>query len=263
MKDRYNELFDEIHLSETAKQSIEEKAALLYSAHQKKRKSGKVNKYIKAAVLIMVILAVGGTGTYAASQYNRQQDTHNNNNRLEHTLTDKRAEITVNTTPAQEKAGIAVSEAAVQEKTDKSFYDVKLSYLPEGYEQDKTDLYLYRAKDRNEFFSVILYRLQTDYHTYRTADQIKEFQTREGQGYLGGVKYRYYAIVAVKDKDYVIYIDGGNVPKKEIKKIAEKASLVSVKKKSDIQASYIEWTPELQKSADEHHKKVIERIGKR
>ena len=56
--------------------------------------------------------------------------------------------------------------------------------------------------------------------------------------------------------NYMVQIDGDSMSKKEVQKIAEGATLYPVEKKEDIQASYIEWTKELQKENDRYIEKM-------
>jgi len=134
--------------------------------------------------------------------------------------------------------------------TENIFYDVKLGYVPKGYEQDEMDSFLYRDEKENKWFSVILYHLSEEYETFRAAKTIQEFKTDFGTGYYGGKMGRNFAIVAMANANYMIYIDGANMSLEEVKKVAQNASLVKVEEQEEIQASYIEWTTERKKEVE-------------
>ena len=63
MKDQYNELFEGVHLSETAKEKIREQETER-SDTETKRSKGRMG--IRAAVLVGIVL-LGSTGIYAAT----------------------------------------------------------------------------------------------------------------------------------------------------------------------------------------------------
>lgn len=249
VKDKYRELFDEVHLSEEAISKVEERAEKL--RNQGSRKTGG-KRFLKAAALLGVILALGGTVSYAVTYIAKEKSSI----RLDKNVQDKCGEMKISKEGAKDKKADGA-------KTDSAFYDVKLSYIPKGYKQDSEDAFLYRDKKGEGYFCVILYHLQTEYKTRRPANKIKEFKTKFGRGYYGGRDAVYFAILAFEDKDYMVYIDGSNMSEKEVKKIAEGSSLIGVEKKADIQASYIEWTEERQKETDRFMAGVVERAGKR
>ena len=243
MKDRYRELLDDVHLSEKAVKEIEEKGEQLRS-EGKKGYGGR--KVLRAAACLLIILVVGGSAAGAAVHYSRvnKEDESRIDGRVENDV----ADIVISTAKPKEK------EDTPDDNGESVFYDVKLSYIPEGYQQDKEDLFLYRHTKENKFFSVILYHLQTEYHTVRGAKKLKKFESSLGEGYYGGGKHHYYAILIFKDTDYMVYIDGADLTLKEVKKIAQGSSLVEVAKKKDIQASYIEWTKERQEEVNNFRK---------
>lgn len=232
MKDPYNELFDGVHLSETAKKNILENEVEQSCTG---KRQGKSRAGIKVAVLLGIVF-LGSTGIYAATQLPVKQHT----SKWQVQVEDGRAEIalTTNKPKKEEKQGL---------------YDVKLSYIPDGFKQDEEDTFFYRKgeKDENGFFSVILYHLDTEYKTIREADGLEKIRIKDGQGYIGGKKNkRPFALLMFEDVNYMVYIDGANMSKKEVRKIAEGAALYQVEDKKDIQASYIEWTEERQKEKD-------------
>ncbi|MCH5265720.1 MAG: DUF4367 domain-containing protein [Lachnospiraceae bacterium] len=243
MKEKYRELFDEVHLSETAIKEMEERREQLRS-ERKKMYGGR--KVFKAAACFLVILVLGGSVAGAAAHYSRvdREDDSRIDSRVENDV----ADIAISTTDPKEK------EDAPDDNDKSVFYDVKLSYVPEGYRQDKEDSFLYRHTEENKFFSVILYHLQTEYQTVRGAKKLKKFESSLGEGYYGGNKYSYFAILIFKDSNYMVYIDGANMPLKEVKKIAQGSSLVEVAKEKDIQASFIEWTKERQEETNNFRK---------
>lgn len=252
MKNKYRELFEEVHLSESAVERIEEEAEKIRNTEYRKPHSYGGRRFLKAAALLGIVLALGGTVSYAVTVLVKE---NKESVKLEKEIQDKRADIKIRKETEDKKA--------VEAKKDSAFYDVKLSYIPKGYQQDKKDKFFYREKKGNGFFSVILYHLQTEYRTVRSADKVKEFETKLGKGYYGGRSGCYFAILAFKDKDYMVYIDGSNMSQDEVKKIAQESSLIEVETKKDIQASYIEHTKKRQKEIDKQIKEVTERIGKR
>lgn len=159
----------------------------------------------------------------------------------------------------EEIAEVSLATKKPQDIKKEGLCDIKLSYVPHGFKQNKKDTYFYRKGNTDEsgFFSVILYHMKTDYRTIRRTKGLEKFQTKEGQGVIadkGG--RRYIALCQYNDAGYMICIDGCNMPKKEVRKIAENASLFEVSKKKDIQASYIEWTKDRQKKMDEYIEKI-------
>lgn len=247
MKDQYNELFEGVHLSETAKEKIKEQKAR-QSHTETKRGRGRMG--IPAAVLAGIVL-LGSTGIYAAVHLPSSPEKQRDGKWQTHVEKD-----------IEQVTEVTLATKKPEQREKEGLYDVKLSYIPHGYKQDKKDTYFYRKgkKDENGFFSVILYHLKTEYKTIRRTEGLKEFQTEGGQGIIadkGG--RRYIALFQYNnDSDYMICIDGCNMPKKEVQKIAESASLYEVSKKKQIQASYVEWTKENQQWMD----KYIERIEK-
>ncbi|MCH5251665.1 MAG: DUF4367 domain-containing protein [Lachnospiraceae bacterium] len=247
MKEQYRELLDDVHLSEKAVKEIEKKGEQL--RRERKRVYGG-SKVFKAAACFLVILVLGSSAAGAAVHYSRMnsKDDSRVNGRVENDI----ADIVINTTEPKAK------EDTTKDNGKSAFYDVKLSYVPEGYRQDKEDLFLYRHTKENKFFSVILYHLKTKYQTVRAAEKLKKFKSSLGQGYYGGKEKgegkSYFAILVFKDSNYMVYIDGSNMPLKEVKKIAQGSSLVEVAKKKDIQASFIEWTKERQEEVNNFRK---------
>ena len=241
MKDPYNELFEGVHLSEAAKKRILEKEEK-QSCTGAKRGRGRTG--IKAAVLVGIVL-LGSTGIYAATQLPGKQHTSKWQVQVE-----------------KDYAEIALATNKPEKEEKQGLYDVKLTYIPDGFKQDEEDTFLYRKgkKDENGFFSVILYHLNTEYKTIREAEGLEKFQTKDGQGYIGGEKgKRPFALLMYDDASYMVYIDGANMSKKEVRKIAEGAALYQVSDKKEIQASYIEWTEKRQKEKDAY----IEQMKKR
>ena len=243
MKDKYRELLDDVYLSEKAVKEIEEKSEQLRSGGKRVYGGRKV---FKAAACFLIIIVLGGSVAGAAVHYSRVDGE--DDSRIDGTVENGIADIVISTTDSKEK------EDTPDDNEKSAFYDVKLSYVPEGYRQDKEDSFLYRHTKENKFFSVILYHLQTEYQTVRGAEGLKKFESSLGQGYYGGNKYSYFAILIFKDSNYMVYIDGGNMPLKEVKKIAQGSSLVEVEKKKDIQASFIEWTKERQEETNNFRK---------
>lgn len=243
MKEQYNKLFEDVHLSEAAKEKIMEQEEE-QSFTGSKRSKGRTG--IKAAVLVGIMF-LGSTGIYAATQL--QKSSEKQPDRTWQVETDK--ELT-------DIADITLATSKPEQKKDENLYDVKLSYIPDGYKQDKKDTFFYRKgkKDENGFFSVILYHMNADYKTIQAKKGLEEFQTKDGQGYIADKGHRYVARFMYNDSSYMLCIDGSNMPKKEVRKIAENASLYQVAKKKDIQASYIEWTDECQKEMDAYIKRV-------
>ena len=225
MKDEYRELFDEVKLSEQAKAKLEEKMEKTSGSKWYKGKK----QFLKVAVLFLVVLAVGSTGVFAATYTQRRK--------MESEIDNNRAKI-------------SVGEIENKQVTENCFYDVKLEYVPEDYEQDKVDSYMYKHQKKNKWFSVILYHLSEEYETFRGVETIQELKTDCGTGYYGGKMGRNFAIVVIENTNYMFYIDGANMSLEEIKKVAQNASLVEVSGKDEIQASYIEWTTERKKEVE-------------
>lgn len=244
MKEQYNELFKEIHLSKTAKEKIREQEE---KRVKKNTKQNKCRMGFRAAALVGIVF-LGSTGIYAATHLPPSTEKQRGEKWQIHV--DKEFEGIAEVSLATEKPENSEKEG---------LRDIKLSYIPHGFNQDKEDTYFYRKgkRDENGFFSVILYHMKTDYRTIRRAEGLKKFQTKEGQGIIadkgGG---RYIALFQYNDSNYMICIDGCNMQKKEVRKIAENASLFEVSKKKDIQASYIEWTSDRQKKMDEYIDKI-------
>lgn len=244
MKEQYNELFKEIHLSETAKEKIREQEE---QRTQKLTKRDKCRMGFRAAALVGIVF-LGSTGIYAATHLPTSTEKQSGEKWQVHV--DKGSE---------EIAEVSLATRKPENSEKEGLCDIKLSYIPHGFKQDKEDTYFYRRgkKDENGFFSVILYHMKTDYRTIRRTEGLKKFQTEEGQGIIadkGG--RRYIALLQYNDSDYMICIDGCNMPKKEVRKIAENASLFEVSEKKDIQASYIEWTSDRQKKMNEYIEKI-------
>ena len=236
MREKYKELFENVHLSEKTVDKIREMGE---KDGDKKKKERKGRRTVKAAVLIGAVLIFGASGAGAAISIHKAGE---NRRRMDGQVENKKARITVQ---------MAEKDNSVSKSRKDALYDVKLSYLPEGYAQDKTDTYLYREKDGEGYFSVILYHLKAEYRAFRAADKLKTFRSGLGQGYYGGRGKGYFAILAFSDTDYMVYIDGSNMPEAEVKKIAQGASLAEVSKAEDIQASRIEWTEKRKKETEE------------
>lgn len=236
MKNQYNDLFEEVHLSETAKEKLQERVEKLTCTE---RRRGKGRTGFKVAVLVGVML-LGSTGIYAATQLPK---FHGSKWQVQTEKDHAEISLTTNKSEKEEKSGL---------------YDVNLTYIPDGFKQDKEDTYFYRKgkKDENGTFSVILYHMNTDYKAMRTAKGLEKFQTKEGQGYIVGQRKRYITMFKYDNVNYMVQIDGDSMSKKEVQKIAEGATLYPVEKKEDIQASYIEWTKELQKENDRYIEKM-------
>lgn len=243
MKDQYNDLFEEVHLSETAKEKLWERAEKLTCTE---RRRGRGRTGFKAAVLVGVML-LGSTGIYAATQLPK--------------LSEKKHDSKWQVQVEKDHAEISLATNKPEKEEKSALYDVKLTYIPEGFKQDKEDTYFYKKgkKDENGSFSVILYHMNTDYKAMRTAKGLEEFQTKEGQGYIVGQRKRYMTMFKYDNVNYIVQIDGDSMSKKEVQKIAEGATLFPVEKKEDIQASYIEWTKELQKENDRYIEKMKKR----
>lgn len=252
MKNKYRELFEDVKLSESAIKNVTEKAEELQNEKCKRVNMYGGRRFLKAAALLGVVLTLGVTVSYAAVHFTKRD----NSVKMSKEIQDKRADIKLGKDKANDKQ-------EVDKKKDSALYDVKLSYIPKGYKQDKTDSYLYRDKKGDGYFSVILYHLQTEYRTARSADKVKELETELGKGYYGGRGHGQYTLLVMKGTDYMVYIDGSNMPQKEVKKIAQGASLTEVKTKKDIQASYIEYTKEKRAEADKFIKEAAERAGKK
>ncbi len=252
MKDKYRELFEDVHLSKSAINGIKERADELQNEKSRKVSRHGSGRFLKAAALLGIVLTLGGTVSYAVVHFTKKDNSIKMSNEIQ----DKRADIRLGKKKANDKKEVG-------KKEDSALYDVKLSYIPKGYKQDKTDSYLYRDKKGDGYFSVILYHLQTEYRTARSADKVKELETELGKGYYGGRGHGQYALLVMKGTDYMVYIDGSNMPQKEVKKIAQGASLTEVKTKKDIQASYIEYTKEKRAEADKFIKEAAERAGKK
>ena len=252
MKDKYRELFEDVHLSKSAINGIKERADELQNEKSRKVSRHGSGRFLKAAALLGIVLTLGGTVSYAVVHFTKKDNSIKMSNEIQ----DKRADIRLGKKKANDKKEVG-------KKEDPALYDVKLSYIPKGYKQDKTDSYLYRDKKGDGYFSVILYHLQTEYRTARSADKVKELETELGKGYYGGRGHGQYALLVMKGTDYMVYIDGSNMPQKEVKKIAQGASLTEVKTKKDIQASYIEYTKEKRAEADKFIKEAAERAGKK
>lgn len=244
MKDHYNELFEEVHLSEATKEKIRERETERTHT-ETKRSKGRMG--IRAAVLVGIVF-LGSTGIYAA--------THLPNIKKPEKQHDSEWEVQVEEDRGYAEFSLATNKPEQKEKS--GLYDVKLNYIPKGFKQDKEDTFFYRKgkKDENGFFSVILYRLKTDYTTLRSSEVLETFETEEGQGYITGETNRYITMLKYDDVDYMVQIDGSNMPKKEVLKIAKGATLYPVKKKEEIQASYIVWTKERQKEKDRYIEKI-------
>lgn len=236
MKNQYNDLFEEVHLSETAKEKLQERVEKLTCTE---RRRGKGRTGFKVAVFVGVML-LGSTGIYAATQLPK---LHDSKWQVQTEKDHAEISLTTNKSEKEEKSGL---------------YDVKLTYIPDGFKQDKEDTYFYRKgkKDENGTFSVILYHMNADYKAMRTAKGLEKFQTKEGQGYIVGQRKRYITMFKYDNVNYMVQIDGDSMSKKEVQKIAEGATLYPVEKKEDIQASYIEWTKELQKENDRYIEKM-------
>lgn len=243
MKDQYNELFEGVQLSETAKEKISERVG---EQNHTETKWSKGRMGIKAAVLVGVLF-LGSTGIYAA--------THLPNTKAPEKQHDSEWQVQVKKDRGYAEFSLVTNKPEKKEKY--GLYDVKLNYIPKGFKQDKEDTFFYRKgkKDENGFFSVILYRLKTDYKTLRSSGGLETFETEEGQGYITGQDNCYITMFKYDDVNYMVQIDGCNMPKKEVRKIAEGAALYPVKKKEEIQASYIVWTKELQKEKDRYIEK--------
>ena len=252
MKDKYRELIEDVHLSKSAINGIKERADELQNEKSRKVSRHGSGRFLKAAALLGIVLTLGGTVSYAVVHFTKKDNSIKMSNEIQ----DKRADIRLGKKKANDKKEVG-------KKEDSALYDVKLSYIPKGYKQDKTDSYLYRDKKGDGYFSVILYHLQTEYRTARSADKVKELETELGKGYYGGRGHGQYALLVMKGTDYMVYIDGSNMPQKEVKKIAQGASLTEVKTKKDIQASYIEYTKEKRAETDKFIKEAAERAGKK
>lgn len=252
MKDKYRELFEDVHLSKSAINGIKERADELQNEKSRKVSRHGSGRFLKAAALLGIVLTLGGTVSYAVVHFTKKDNSIKMSNEIQ----DKRADIRLGKKKANDKKEVG-------KKEDSALYDVKLSYIPKGYKQDKTDSYLYRDKKGDGYFSVILYHLQTEYRTARSADKVKELETELGKGYYGGRGHGQYALLVMKGTDYMVYIDGSNMPQKEVKKIAQGASLTEVKTKKDIQANYIEYTKEKRAETDKFIKEAAERAGKK
>lgn len=240
MKNQYNELFEGVHLSETAKEKLrerEEKRSL------PERKWGRGKTGIKVAVLMGIVL-LGSTGIYAATQLPKPPKKQHSSE----------WQVQVD----KELAEVALATYKPEKEDKSGLYDVKLTYIPEGFKQDKEDTYFYRKgkRDENGFFSVILYHMNTGYKTICAEEGLENFQTKEGQGYIIGKGGRYIAMLMYDNVNYMVQIDGANMSKKEVRKIAEGAALYQVEKKEEIQASYIEWTEECLKKKEAYIKKM-------
>lgn len=250
MKDQYNELFEEVHLSEATKEKIRERETERTHTETKRNK-GRMG--IRAAVLVGIVF-LGSTGIYAA--------THLPNIKRPEKQHDSEWQVQVEEDRGYAEFSLATNtpENTPEKKEKSGLYDVKLNYIPKGFKQDKEDKFFYRKgkKDENGFFSVILYRLKTDYKTLRASEVLETFETEEGQGYITGHDdcNSYITMLKYDDVDYMVQIDGSNMPKKEVLKIAKGAALYPVKKKEEIQASYIVWTKELQKEKDRYIEKI-------
>lgn len=254
MKDQYNELFEGVHLSETAKEKIRERETQP-SHTETKRSKGRMG--IRAAVLVGIVF-LGSTGIFAATHLpnvKKAEKQHDSEWQVQEEEDRGFGVFSLVTNKPENK-----TENKPEKKEKSGLYDVKLNYIPKGFKQDKEDKFFYRKgkKDENGFFSVILYRLKTDYTTLRASQVLETFETEEGQGYITGHDdcNCYITMLKYDDVDYMVQIDGSNMPKKEVLKIAKGATLYPVKKKEEIQASYIVWTKERQKEKDRYIEKI-------
>lgn len=260
MKDQYNELFEEVHLSEATKEKIRERETQPSHTESKRSKS---RMGIRIAVLVGIVF-LGSTGIFAATHLpniKKPEKQHDSEWQVQEEE-DRGFGVFSLVTNKPENKPENKSENKTEKKEKSGLYDVKLNYIPKGFKQDKEDTFFYRKgkKDENGFFSVILYRLKTDYTTLRASEVLETFETEEGQGYITGHDdcNSYITMLKYDDVDYMVQIDGSNMPKKEVLKIAKGAALYPVKKKEEIQASYIVWTKELQKEKDRYIEKKIE-----
>ena len=137
-------------------------------------------------------------------------------------------------------------------------YDVELGEIPKGYKQDKEYPYIYTKKNKNgidEYFSVVLYQLTEEYHTnVLSLDGVQNFQTEDKEGICSQKDPRSYVIFTYAGTNYMVYLDGRNMDVDVLKEVAKNITLKKVSIEEEIQASFIEWTPECAQEVEEWQK---------
>ena len=265
MEKKYKKIFDEMHLSEERIKSIQEETEKIRNGKQKSGFKG-AGAVVKIAATLLLIVMTGGAVTYAAQSYIQYQKE-----RIELKDTEKTTKVHVEQnkekTPDENVSAGAIDITNVAKDTDgneidrKSLYDVEVKGVPDGFKQDSEELYNYvrkREDGSEQSLTIILYRLTTDYDTHiLKSKDVKIFQTDDKEGMYCLVKSRVYVFMTFIGTDYMVCLDGRNMDEEgmgEFVKMAKSLKLKKVSSEKEIQASFIEWTPECAQEVEEWQK---------
>ena len=245
----------EEEMLERVSERVFKKMGIETETKKEKRKMTEMKKrmgFLKAAVITVILLAIGTGVVYAARKYFRLEVKENQYG----------MEVAIEREEESEEK-IKEESSVLSTSEEKGYVDVKLEYIPEGIIQNEKEPCLYSTEDGEGAFAVILYHLQNNYRNILShANVAQTFQTEKGEGLYIASDVRWRAILVFQDEEYMLMIDSisPSLSKEELIKMVENASLIWKEDSSDVEVSVIEWTEDLQKSYDSYLQRMTEEI---
>lgn len=198
---------------------------------RKKKKITGWKRICAVAAILIIILAVGGTATYAAFK-----------------------QMTISLVDYKSNHGIQAKVSATLAASDvKKKYYLHLDYIPEGYQWNEKDS-LYRGKEDPDslFWSVSLFHLQSDFkYIMANSKQAEQMESDVGEAYYLESPKLNRLYIRFDQADYMmeVIVYNHSISKKEVERIARGASITTTPE--TLAYEPVEWTKEKEKSYED------------